>query len=264
MRCGNCGADNPEGAVYCAFCGKPLEAAEPPAEVSPEPPAETVPEIPAEAFPESPEEAPPAPFAPEVPVRHGKAELIRDRAAILGALIAAVALAAVLLWAVFGGRSDVSTLKKYVRAACDMDAEAIVKLMPKVYIQAYADREGIGRRDAREELEEELEETLERYDERFDGVDFDEVKGLKVEIRDEDRYSKKQVRAYNESFEEMYDRELKAREIKEVEIRVSGRYDGERFDFKVEGILIVKLGRAWYLLGSDPGALYSGLAACVE
>lgn len=237
MFCGNCGSQNPDGATKCAVCGAPLTEEK----------------------------------------KDGKSDKGGDILAKVGlsgmdknkltgyAVIAAVALVLVILLIVlFSGRSDTSTLKQYVKAAYDMNGKKIVSLTPKVLVDVYADQQDISKKDAKEELIDEMNDTLKDLDKRYSGVDFDEVKSLKVEIRKvEDTYSKKQLRDFNESFEDMYDMKINAKAVKIVEIKVSGKYDGDKFDFKTT-VMIVKIGGSWYIMSPDPSNLFRLLAAEVD
>lgn len=227
MFCGNCGSQNPDGLTKCAVCGAPLAEEKKAGEA-------------------------------------GKLDLkSTDKNKLVGyGVIAAVALVVVILLIVlFSGRSDTSALKQYVKASFDLDGKKIVNLTPKLLVEVYADQEDISKGDAKDELIEDMENTLEDLDDEYDDIDFDEVKSIKVEIRKEDEYSKKQVRDFNENFEDLYDFELKAKAVKTVEIKVSGKYDGDKFDFKGVSVMLVKIGGSWYIMTPDPESLFSALSS---
>ncbi len=213
MLCEKCGAQNPDGLTRCAVCGAPLAEEK----------------------------------------KSGKAARFdlknMDRNKLMGfAVIAAVVLVAVILLIVlFSGRSDTSTLKKYVEATLTLDAKKLVSLFPDAYFKAIAEEEGISKAEAKEDMIDELEEYFDHKDGMYDDIDFDEIKIQKVEIRHEDKYSKKQVREANEEFEDESGVELNAKEMKDCEVKVTGKHDGDQFSFKVN-ITLIKIGGSWYTM----------------
>lgn len=227
MFCGNCGSQNPDGAANCSVCGAPLTPDQP-------------------------------------PKKAGFDLASMDRNKLIGfCVIAAVVLVALILVLVliFGGRSDTATLKQYVKAAYDMDAKKIVNLYPDVLIKVNAEEEDISKKESKEELIDDLQDDLQDLSDRYDDIDFDEIKSLKVEIRKEDKATKKEVREANERFEDEYDMSLNAKEMKQVEIKITGKYDGDKFSIRVSNIVMVKIGGSWYLMGEDCDDLFSTLRA---
>lgn len=226
MFCGNCGSQNPDGLTKCAVCGAPLTEEK----------------------------------------KSGKAAKFdlknMDRNKLTGyAVIAAVALVVViLLIVIFSGRSDTSTLKKYVKAAYDLDAKKIVNLYPDVIFKMAAEEEDISKGEAKDEAIDDLQDELEDLADKYDDIEFDEIKSIKVEIRDEDKLTKKQVRELNEMYEDEYDMKLKAKEMKNCEVKITGKHDGDKFNFKVN-ITLIKIGGSWYLMDPNCEALFSALLA---
>lgn len=229
MFCGNCGSQNPDGLDTCSVCGAPL----------------------------------PSPESGETPKKSRLAGLDKNRLVGYAVIAAVVLVVAVVLAVIFSGRSDKAALKKYVSSAYDLNAKGIVKLYPDAVIKRYAQREDISRSEAREEIIDNVQDQIEDYADYYD-IDYDEIRGLSVEIRDEEKERKSAVRELNDDFEDEYDIKLKVKEMKTVEVRVKGKYDGDRFSFKISGITLVKIGSSWYVWQPDVGQLYAALYMDVE
>ena len=219
MICTNCGSQNPDGSAKCAVCGAPLAQEE----------KETV------------------------PGKTGSSGLNRNKLTGYAIIAAVLLVVVVLLIVIFSGRSDKSTLKKYVNAAFDLNAKKIVDLYPKAVIENYAEEEEISK-----EIIDSLQDMLDRLEDYYDEVDVEEIRGISVEIRHEDNYTSKEIRKFNENLEEQ-DINMKIKDAKEVEIKVSGKHDGDKFKFRVDGILMVKVGSSWYLIDPDPSELFDSL-----
>lgn len=109
MYCGKCGAKNESGAVFCGFCGAPLGAEETGTAAA------------------GAVEAAAKPAGGQNAAKHKKIGIIA---------VAAVAIALVCaVFSLFGGRSDMETAEQFVDAVFDMDAKAIVNLLPKDVIK---------------------------------------------------------------------------------------------------------------------------------
>lgn len=105
MYCGKCGAKNESGAVFCGFCGAPLGVEETGTAAA------------------GAVKANPKPVGGQSSGQHKKIGIIA---------VAAMAIALVFaVFSLFGGRSDMETAEQFVDAVFDIDAKAIVKLLPK-------------------------------------------------------------------------------------------------------------------------------------
>lgn len=125
MYCGKCGAKNESGAAFCGFCGAPLGAGETGAAAA------------------GAVEVNPKPADGQSKVKHKKIGVIA---------VAAVAIALVFaVFSLFGGRSDMDTAEQFVDAVFDMDAKAIVNLLPKDVIDGMK-KNGYDTEDMAQEL----------------------------------------------------------------------------------------------------------------
>lgn len=224
MICANCGSQNPDGSAKCAVCGASLAQEE----------KETS------------------------PGKTGFSGLNRNKLTGYAIIAAVLLVVIILLIVIFSGRSDKSTLKQYVNAVFDLNAKKIVALYPKATIENYAETEEISKSEAKEEIIDSLQDRLDRLEDYYDEVDVEEIRGLSVEIRHEDNYTSKEIRKYNENLEEQ-DINMKIKDAKVVEIKVSGKQDGDKFKFRVDGILMVKVGSSWYLIDPNPSMLFDAL-----
>lgn len=105
MYCGKCGAKNESGAAFCGVCGAPLDVNK------------------TGIAAVGALEGNPKPDGGQSAGSHKKIGMIA---------VAAVAIALVFaVFSLFGGRSDRETAEQFVDAVFDMDAKAIVNLLPK-------------------------------------------------------------------------------------------------------------------------------------
>lgn len=226
MFCGNCGSQNPDGAVNCAVCGAPL---------TPEQPANK---------------------------KAGFDLAHMDRNKLIGfCVIAAVVLVALILVLVlvFSGKSAESALEDYAKGILTLDAKKMMKVVPDAEIKAYAEEEDISKREAKEELTESLQKILDNLEDYYDEIDPEEVGRVSVEIRDKDKWTGKQVREFNEDYEDGNDVEINVKEAMTVEIKLTVKYDGEEYKYRVSNIDIVKIGRSWYVMTANFDAILDGL-----
>lgn len=222
MFCGNCGAQNPDGAAVCANCGAPLNGGAQPAAKGTNP-IET--------------------FKNMEPDKRNK---------IIG--IAAIALAVIvvviLLIVIFSGRSAESTAKKYVENTLDMDADGILDLIADERIEAYAEEEDLSKREARREMLEDLEDDFEEYEDFYK-----KISDVKVEVEVEDEYNSREIREAAESFEDYYDVEINIKDMQDLNVTVQFTY--KRDDYEIDFPLTVyKVGGSWYITGYYAGNLY--------
>lgn len=225
MFCGNCGSQNPDDAVNCTVCGAPL--------------------------------------TPEQPAKKSGLDLAHmDRNKLIGlCVIAAVVLVALILILVlvFGGRSAESALKDYAKGVLTLDAKKIVNGFPDAEIKVYAEEEDISKREAKEEMIELLQDGLDMLEDIYTEVDPEEVGRVSVEIRDKDKWTSREVRKFNEDYEDDYDIELDAKEGMTVEIKLTVKYDGEEYKYRVSGIDLIRIGRSWYVYTGNESAILDGL-----
>ncbi len=227
MFCGNCGSQNPDGAVICTVCGAPL--------------------------------------TPEKPAKKAGFDLkSMDRNKLIGlGVIAAVVLVALILILVlvFSGRSAESALESYIKGVLTLDAEKMMDNVPDAQIKAYADEEDISKREAKEELTESLQKVLDMLEDNYDEVDPEEVGKVSVEIRDKDKWTGKDVREYNKNYEDNNDVEINIKEGMTVEIKITVKYDGEEYKYRISNIDVVKIGGSWYVDSLSIAEVYGGLNA---
>lgn len=231
MFCGNCGSQNPDGATVCAVCGAPLATGKP-------------------------------------AKKAGFDLKSMDRNKLIGiGVIAAVVLVALILVLVlvFSGRSAESTLKNYVKGVLTLDAEKVVKCIPDADIEDYAEEEDISKSEARQEIIDELQDAMEFLEDYYDEVDPEEIGKVSVEIRDKDKWTSKQVRDYNEDYEDDHHVKINIKEGMTVEVKLTVKCDGDEYKYKVANIELVKIGSSWYLTAdsadSSIAPVYSGLDA---
>lgn len=125
MYCGKCGAKNESGAAFCGVCGAPLGVEETGAAAA------------------GAVEATAKPAGGQSAAKHKKIGMIA---------VAAVAIALVCaVFSLFGGRSDRETAEQFVNAVFDMDAKAIVNLLPKDVIDGMK-KNGYDTEDMAQEL----------------------------------------------------------------------------------------------------------------
>lgn len=229
MFCGNCGSQNPDGATNCAVCGAPLATGKP-------------------------------------AKKPGFDLKSMDRNKLIGlGVIAAVVVVAIILILVLAlsGRSAESTLEDYAKGVLTLDAEKIMKIIPKADIESYADKEDISNSEAKEEIMEDLQKKLDDLEDSYKKVDPEDVGKVTVEIRDKSKMTGKEVREFNDRYDEDKDVEIEIKEGMTVEIKLTVKFDGDEYKYRVPGIRIVKIGSSWYVTEDDVystyRSIYSGL-----
>ena len=229
MFCGNCGSQNPDGAVICTVCGAPL--------------------------------------TPEKPAKKAGFDLkSMDRNKLIGlGVIAAVVLVALILVLVlvFSGRGAESTLKDYAKGVLTLDAKKVVKCIPDADIEDYAEEEDISKSEAKQEIIDDLQDILDNFEDVYDEVDPEEIGRISVEIRDKDKWTSKEVRDYNAEYEDDHNVKINIKEGMTVEVKFTVKCDGEEYKYKITGVDMIKIGGSWYLTSESAAtntmSVYGGL-----
>ena len=235
MFCQTCGAKLPDGAAFCPVCGS--AAGKPP--------------------------------KPAMPPKKKTGPLITLIVLVAAILVASVALVFVLLSRDGGSRAEETegftepedVLELYVGAALAMDAKSVVECLPEAVVRARADEKNISVRSAREEMAAELQSALDSLRDEYASFDPGKVENVSVEIRDQDKWTSKEIRDFNESFRDTNDIAIGLNEAMTVEVKISGRYDGDTFKFRVNGITLVRTGGFWSVLEENCQALIAALHA---
>lgn len=228
MFCKNCGTENPDNAAFCKDCGAQLEQ---PEEGGPSPAGSET------TFTQPPDPAPaPGPVSP--PPSPTAASRYK------GIGIAAVAVAAiaviVLLVNLLGGRSYKDTVNRLFDAVMDLDARAIVDLIPEDVVEEAVEESGYGSRNG---LIQSLEEQLNSSGGTLLGY---LSQGLKLDftvVGDED-LSGEQLRQLRQSYEDRYDVDIKGAKTVTVEISYELLGFSESQSTQVS---VIQVGRSWYL-----------------
>lgn len=146
----------------------------------------------------------------------------------------------------FGGRSEKSTIKKYVKGQMEGEAKKIVKLIPKEMVEAACEEEGyLDKKELIAELEEKLQEQLEQIDEVYgEGWKYD------YEIVETEDKSVEELREMRQEYQEDYDIKLDIKEAKEAEIEITvSSKNTEDATTNTIWVDLIKIGRSWYIGG---------------
>lgn len=232
MFCGNCGTQNPDNAAFCKKCGTQLNM-----QKRGSTPTVTQPSVKARPQPQQ-----------RRPVQ--KKSQRQDKRVGMIAMAVVVAIVLIAAFALFGGRSYKSTIKKYVNAQFDVDAAAIFSLIPDDMLDYMLDDDGYDRDDLDDLIDEANEEIQDQIDsiERYLGEDWkvsykiinienvkgDDLKGLKKD------YKKMGVK-------------VSAAKTAEVEltVKVCETESSNSID-----VPLIKVGRSWYLDVDNMGSLF--------
>ena len=137
MYCGNCGAQNPDGAAHCGNCGAPLNTGAQGGAVA----------------------------------ASAKKNRNIGIAITVGLVVVVVAAVLIIIFAV-GGGSPKSVAEDMLEALFDGDLDKIVKMVPDELIKGIAKEEDMTTREAREELSDMLEDE---FDGVFDYISMMDV-----------------------------------------------------------------------------------------
>ncbi len=214
--CGKCGAKNKDGAMFCTQCGAALNT------------------VPGGGG-------------------HGRVSELRKKnrdrnVGMIAAIVAAVAVVAVGIF-LFGGRSYKATVKRFVNATFEADAEAMLKLIPKKMVDNLLEEEGYDD----DELDDMVDEMNEYFQDQMDSLDKYLGEGWEVsyEILAAEKLTGDDLDDIKERYE---DADVKVSAAKEIEIELTIKTD-EMENSDTTDLYVVKVGRSWYLDAVSMGGL---------
>lgn len=204
MFCGKCGKENLDNAMFCSNCGGKLNNQN----------------LAGSEF--------------VLPVNPNN----KNQKVGIIAIIVAVIIAIIIVIALFGGRGYKATVKKFINAQFEGDADAIIDIIPDEMVEYIIEEEYDDEDEMLEELEEEIEYYLDEIEEQFgknwkfsyEIVDTDDVKGDDLEDL-QDEYE---------------DVGIEVSAAKEVEIKIE--FESKDLDTSNNlDIGLIKVGRSWYI-----------------
>lgn len=207
MFCGKCGAQNFDGSVFCKECGAPLGGAQKNAGGS------------------------------AAPVQADQ----RNRLVGISAVAVAAVVLICLLITLFGGRSYKATATKFLDAAFDGDAKAVISLMPDKMVDTVLEEMGYDKTqmdDAMDTLHHQLQGTLGYLTDYFSD-------GLKIsyEIQSAEDVPSSRLTSMKSDYER-YD--VKVSAAKRVEVKMIFKSGNLETSYPIT-IPVIKVGRSWYL-----------------
>lgn len=216
MFCGKCGVKNADNATFCAGCGAKLNG------------GQTV--------------------KNSKPVVINSNDKNRKVGMIAVAVIAVIVIA--LIISLFGGRSYKSTVKKFVNAQFNADAEAILELIPEKMITYALEEEGYDDDERDEFIEEGNEELQDQLDdiESYLGEDWT----VSHEILTVEDVTGDELNDLKDDYEDI-DIKVSAAKTVEVELTVKA---GETETSNSLDISVIKVGRSWYLDLESMGGIF--------
>lgn len=167
---------------------------------------------------------------------------------MIAAIVAAVAVVAVGIF-LFGGRSYKATVKRFVNATFEADAEAMLKLIPKKMVDNLLEEEGYDD----DELDDMVDEMNEYFQDQVDSLDKYLGEGWEVsyEILAAEKLTGSDLKDIKERYE---DADVKVSAAKEIEIELTIKTD-EMENSNTTELYVVKVGRSWYLDAVSMGGL---------
>lgn len=211
MFCGKCGTKNEDNAEFCRNCGSKLKN------------STTI----------------------TIPTQDDKNRKI-------GMIAVAVAAVVIIILGIFlfGGRSYKSTVKKFVNAQFDGNAEAIFDLLPKKMLDYALEQDGYDSND----LDKLIDDANEELQEQIDSLDSYLGEGWKVsyEILDDENVKGDDLEDIKDGYE---DADLKVSAAKNVELEVTVTA-GDTESSNTQDISLIKVGRSWYIDVMSMGNLF--------
>lgn len=221
MFCGICGTKNVDGVAYCKNCGCRLNA---------------------------PKKAP-ANVKTPVAVSKRKRQQDNKKVGMIAVAISA-AIVLIILFALFGGRGYKSTVKQFVNAQFEVDAETIFKLIPDKMIDYMLDEEGYDEDELDELIDEANDEIQDQLDSinRYLGEDWE----VTYEILSAENLEKEDLKELKEDYEDI-DIKVSAAKTVEVELTVKA---GETETSNSLDVSLIKVGNTWYLDVESMGGIF--------
>lgn len=231
MFCGKCGTQNPDNAAFCKKCGTQLNVQK---KVS----ASTTAQTPVRVRPQ-PQQRRPA----------QKKNRRQDKKVGMIAVAFIAVIVLIVAFALFGGRSYKTTVKQFITATYDVDAEKLIKVLPDAVIDRVMKDEDYEDYD---EMIDDLNDTFEsqmRSIKRYIGDDWSmSYKIIKVE-----KVSGKDLDELKKDYKKDFKIKVSAAKVAEVEITIKA---GETENSSSLDIPLVKVGRSWYIDAPSLGGLF--------
>ena len=232
MYCRKCGAKQLDDAVFCSECGTRLAA---------------------EGQPANPAAAQnSAPAQNQVPVTQPVMNAVSPEAAqkkkhrrigVIAVIVAVVLIAGLVTLGVFlfGGRSYKSTVKQFMKAWEEQDAEAMIELLPEEALDTLVEDDWFDSlEEAVEDLQEQLEAETKYYGEEYGDWD------ISWKIIKEKDCSKAKLKKIQKELRTVGVDDVT--EAKIVTIEGTMKYD-ELEETDERDVVVVKIGRSWYMAG---------------
>ena len=156
----------------------------------------------------------------------------------------------ILVFALFGGRSYKSTVKKFINASLEPSAAAIMELIPKNLVDYVLEEEGFDE-DEMDEMIEEMDEELQEqfaYIERYLGEDWK----VSYEILTAESLKDDDLEDLKENYEDLDVKVSTAKKV-EVELTITA---GETEASNSVTLYVIKVGRNWCLDIGSMGSLF--------
>ncbi len=211
MYCAKCGKENREEARFCAGCGAVLNGNQN---------IKTVPS-----------------GTTKLNSRYRIRKMILAVAVVIAAFIALVT--------IFGGRSYKATIKQYIDAQFDVDAEKIFELIPREWLALMLDEDEFGGMDFDEMLDYFVDEANEEIRGQLDYIEtyLGENWEVTYEILSDDDLKGNELDELKEDYADMG---MKISAAKTVEVQLTVKTDDMENSDTLD-VSLVKIGRSWYL-----------------
>ena len=223
MFCNKCGAEIEAGNLFCQKCGEKLSIMEENGQKVMEAGQQT---------------------DRLVAINDSQTKKCRRIGVVVVGIIVVIAI--VLGIQLFGGRSEKSTIKRFVDGQMKGDGKELVSLFPQELINGICEEEGyLNTREMILVIEEQLQEQREQVDDTYG-------KGWKYsyEIVETEDYSIEDLRDMRQDYQEDYDIKLSIEAAKEVKIEITtSSKDGKNSSTSAVTIDIIKIGGSWYING---------------
>jgi uncharacterized membrane protein YvbJ len=229
MYCRKCGAKQLDDAVFCSECGTRLAA-------------EGQSANPAAAQNSAPAQNQAAVSQPVMNAVSPEAAQKKKhrRIGVIAVIVAVVLIAGLVTLGVFlfGGRNYKATAKQFSKALGEANAEAIVELFPKEYINSVMEQGDFDSVDeAIENLQEDLDKEKKSLEKEYGDIELSYEVG---KIKD---CSKTKLKDIQKELNE-FDIEIEEAKIASIEATLKHNEGKEHNDMQ---LVLVKIGRSWYV-----------------